>query len=190
MEKGRWYPSNLTLETGEVAILAGLYQTGTNPEPTLPPPVDPQMNPEIYTPATNSLEVMAPNVGLGLPTYPFVFLDPLTRNDEAAPRGVFVAGPRRSYFWNPRGGREWQRLMVARSKLIGKFQDGSAVMYDSEQGSVLMVGGRATGNSDIAITSAKTITLNQANPHWEDDPGMAHPRSCIAPPCSLTARCW
>ena len=56
------------------------------------------MNPEIYTPATNALEVMAPNVGSGLPTYPFVFLDPLTSADESAPRGVFVAGPGISYF--------------------------------------------------------------------------------------------
>jgi hypothetical protein len=174
MEKGRWYPSNLTLETGEVAILAGLYQTGTQTDPTLPPPVGTQMNPEIYTPATNALEVMAPS-SLGLPTYPYVFLDPLTSDDETSPRGVFIAGPRNSYFWSPRGGQDGKGLWSLGTGLSERFQDGSAVMYDSEQGSVLMVGGRS--NSGEAITSAKTITLNQPNPQWVTIPGMAHPRS-------------
>jgi len=169
MQHGRWYPFHVTLETGEVAILAGLYETDNS---TTPPAVTAQLNPEIYNPQTNTLEVLAPSAS-GLPTYPYVFLDPVVGADPVTgkQRGVFIAGPKVSYFWNPRGANPWSLGLG----LTERFQDGSAVMYDSEQGGVLMVGGRRSDGQ--AITTAKKITLNKADPQWEPAGNMTYPRS-------------
>ncbi len=176
MQKGRWYPFNVTLDTGEVAILAGTYQDPTQPIPNpTPPATTSQKAPEIYNPTTNTLELMNES-DQGLATYPYLFLDPRTGDDPTTglPRGVFIAGPNVSYFWNPRGGANakgaWQIM-----GLPNRHLDGSAVIYDSDQGKVLIVGGRS--NSNTAIRQAQTITLDQANPQWQPAAQMTHPRS-------------
>ena len=175
MDKGRWYPFNVTLETGEVAILSGTYATVPNADPDLPPSVETQKNPEIYNPQTNTLQVMTPS-GQNVPNYPYLFLDPRTGDNPTTGlnRGVFIAGPRNNWYWNPRGGSgqgSWTFTALPNHVHL----DGSAVMYDSEQGSILLVGGRATNFEATAI--AQRITLNQDVPSWQLTAPMHYPRS-------------
>lgn len=172
MQLGRWYPFNLTLDTGEVAILSGTYAV----DDATPPAVEVQKTPEIYNPKTNTLEAMTPSE-FALPTYPLVFLDSQTGVDSAGnPRGVFIAGPRNSYLWNPRGGADGKGLWATLNGWGNTlFQDASAVMYDSENGGVLLVGGR--NSLKEALTTARKITLNQSNPQWVSAGNMASPRS-------------
>ena len=176
MKEGRWYPFTVTLETGEIAILAGTYLKPDQPFPNPTPPVAvAQASPEIYNPVTNSIQLMnAPDTGLSQ-TYPYVFLDPVAGNASTV-RGVFIAGPKYSLFWNPRGGSDGKGAWTApdTTLFLDEHRDGSAVMYDSNKGSILLVGGYDQGNH--ALTKAKTITLTDPTPQWQATGSMDHPR--------------
>ncbi len=175
MEKGRWYPFNVTLETGEIAIVAGTYQNGTGN----PPPVAKQYKPELYNPKTNTLTLLnQPGITGEFPNYPYLFLDPRVGGN----RGVFIAGPTNYMFWNPRGGADgkgdWSSpfpLFLPGINVQAKHLEGSAVMYDSEQGKILLTGGRRSNNNVLNV--AQTITLNQDNPLWQGTQPMLHPRT-------------
>ncbi len=174
MEKGRWYPFTVTLETGEVAIVSGTYQNGTGN----PPPVAKQYKPELYNPQTNALTLLnQPNITGEFPNYPYIFLDPRVGGN----RGVFIAGPSNYMYWNPRGGADgkgdWSTpvpLFIPGTNIQAKHLEGSAVMYDSEQGKILLTGGRRSNN---VLNVAQTITLNQDNPLWQGAQPMNHPRT-------------
>lgn len=175
MDKGRWYPFTVTMDTGEVAIVAGTYETGPDPtDPTKAPLTTKQQRPEIYNPTTNTLELLnVPNTfGEELQNYPYLFLDPMAGGN----RGVFIAGPKYSIFWNPRGGADGKGSWSTRTQHPYNHIDGSAVMYDSEQGKILLTGGRLSpaGNTN---NLAKTITLDHADPQWQSAQSMHFPRT-------------
>ena len=114
MSSGRWYPSALTLSTGEVLTVAG---TGTG-NPSVP---------EVYQ--ANGAWRPLTTAQFGLPYYPFL---------HAAPNGnVFLAGPNRETFYlNTAGTGEWRHIGNRNSG----FRDyGTSVMYDV--GKVLVIGG-------------------------------------------------
>jgi hypothetical protein len=178
MEKGRWYPFTVTLETGEIAMVAGTYATGPG-TPTTPPPVAKQLKPELYDSKTNTLTLLnEPDIAGEFPNYPYLFLDPRVGGN----RGVFIAGPANYMYWNPRGGADgkgaWsfpQPLFLPGINVQAKHYEGSAVMYDSEQGKILLTGGRRS-NSNV-LNVAQTITLNQDNPVWQGTQPMHSPRT-------------
>jgi Domain of unknown function (DUF4082)/Domain of unknown function (DUF1929)/Galactose oxidase, central domain len=76
MDKGRWYPYNVTLGTGEPLIMAGSYWANEN-QPTQRPQALTNLDTQIYTPA---LETTLPFRTLALPvngrltSYPFIHL--------------------------------------------------------------------------------------------------------------------
>jgi hypothetical protein len=115
MAKGRWYPTNTTLPSGEVVTIAGTDETGTNV------PVPEVWNGTEWRPLTSA--------ALELPYYPRNFVAPdgrifyageqqQSRYLDVADAGRWTNGPRRKF-----GTREY----------------GSAVMY--EPGKILYAGG-------------------------------------------------
>ncbi len=121
MQRGRWYPTNTTLASGAVVILAGRDQAGVAVG-----------EPEVWT--TSGLRVLS-SAGLVLPYYPRTFL---------APNGkVFYAGEQRTTRWlTTTGSGSWTTVG---SRLYGARNYGAAVMYDV--GKILYVGGGRTTNT-------------------------------------------
>lgn len=189
MEKGRWYPFTVALEDGRVAILGGSYSVGGSPSAFVT-----QDKPEVYNPQANTLDLLNPAEHNGfkvdIPLYPYVFLDtregtaPDPNSSSTLPqyRGVFVAGPFRYFFWNPSGGSNgrgsWsmpQTLFQVPGNIQARHDYGTAVMYDSEEGRILLAGGMNTQAKPTRF--AQTITLNQDNPAWQPTQQMQRPRT-------------
>jgi hypothetical protein len=121
MRRGRWYPTNTTLGTGEVVIVAGKDESGTHV--TLP---------EVWSSGTVRVLTTA---SLKLPLYPRMFL---------APNGkLYLAGENAATrYLDPNGSGSWTR---GPARLYGKRDYGAAVMYDA--GRILYVGGGLTTNT-------------------------------------------
>jgi hypothetical protein len=115
MQNGRWYPSNTTLNTGEILTLSG----GDTAQAT-------NLIPEVYS---NGTWRVLSTASLYLPYYSMAFVTP-TGN-------VFVAGPSQTtYVLDPSGTGHWSS---GPSSLHGSRDYGSALMYDA--GKIFMVGG-------------------------------------------------
>lgn len=160
MNAGRWYPSNVTLPTGDILVVGG---TSTGPERVNPLP-------QIWEAATNRWRdlVTAPigDYPEWAGYYPFLYV---------APNGkVFDAGPQQlARYLDTAGTGAWSD--VAPSRLL--YRDyGASVMYDV--GKVLIVGGNP---QDIdrswpryfPSTTAEVIDLNRTNPQWRDTAAMS-----------------
>ena len=121
MRRGRWYPTNTTLANGDVVILAGRDEAGTE-----------VAEPEVWTSGSVRLLSTASRV---LPYYPRAFL---------APNGkVFYAGEERTTsYLDPTGTGAWTTVGDRRYDIRDY---GSAVMYDD--GKILYAGGGRTTNT-------------------------------------------
>jgi hypothetical protein len=158
MISGRWYPSSLTLQTGEVVIVGGerMRSEGLGIEPLS--------------------EVWQPNAAPGsrwrgltsalktLPLYSALY---------EAPNGeVFVPGPLiKSWFLDTRGTGQWRggpRRVHARARDYG-----SSAMY--APGKVLIVGGGGSRSNPVTRT-AEIIDLNASKPVWRFTGSMAYAR--------------
>jgi hypothetical protein len=121
MSRGRWYPTTTTVGTGEVLILAGRDEAGT----------------EVTTPEVWKSGVVRQLTGAKrqLAYYPRAFL---------APNGkVFVAGEDpQSRYLSLSGSGAWSTSALRK---FGLRDYGSAVMYDD--GKILYVGGGRTTNT-------------------------------------------
>ncbi|HZN97675.1 MAG TPA: hypothetical protein VFB61_08100, partial [Gemmatimonadales bacterium] len=122
MRRGRWYPTNTTLATGEVLILGGSDQADLM-----------VAEPEVWSPS-GGLRVLS-TAALTLPYYPRTFL---------APNGqVFYAGEAQTTrYLNTSGTGSWTTVG---QRLYGTRDYGSAVMYD--EGKILYAGGGRTTNT-------------------------------------------
>lgn len=115
MAKGRWYPTNTTLPSGEVLTVAGTDETGANV------PVPEVWNGTEWRPLSSAV--------LGLPYYPRMFVAPDGR--------VFYAGEeQQSRYLDVTGTGSWSNGPL---RQFGTRDYGSAVMY--EPGKILYVGG-------------------------------------------------
>ena len=149
MRNGRWYPSNLSLPTGEVLTISGGDTAGVL-----------NIIPEVWSPGGISggggWRALI-NAQSSLPYFPMMFV---------APNGTaFMAGPNQATgYLNTSGSGSWT---AGPNKIYGSSRDyGSAVMYDA--GKILVVGG---GNP---TASAETIDLNQgAGATWRRVDSMA-----------------
>jgi galactose oxidase len=125
MQQGRWYPTNTTLASGDVLILAGTDENQV--QDTVP---------EIWSPSGFRRLTAANRT---LPYYPRTFLAPNGR--------VFYAGEERTTrYLNTTGTGSWSTVG---DRLYGSREYGSAVMYDT--GKVLYVGGGRTTNTAETI---------------------------------------
>lgn len=115
MLKGRWYPTNTTLPSGEVLTIAGTDETGANV------PIPEVWNGAEWRPLTSA--------SLGMPYYPRMFVAPDGR--------AFYAGEeQQSRYLDVTGTGSWSNGPL---RQFGLRDYGSAVMY--EPGKILYVGG-------------------------------------------------
>ena len=124
MRRGRWYPTNTTLSSGDVVILAGRDEASLVVG-----------EPEVWGPS--GIRVLS-NASRSLPYYPRAFL---------APNGqVFYAGEQQtSRYLNTNGLGQWTTVG---DRLYGIRDYGAAVMYDD--GKILYAGGgRVTNTAEI-----------------------------------------
>jgi galactose oxidase len=133
MRRGRWYPTNTTLGSGAVVILAGRDEAGLV-----------VAEPEVWQSGT--VRVLSTAVR-AFPYYPRAFLAPNGR--------LFYAGEqRRTRYLNTSGTGSWSNVG---DRLYGNRDYGAAVMYD--EGKILYVGGGRTTNTaeTIDLTQAGPV---------------------------------
>jgi len=138
MNAGRWYPSTVTMGTGEAVTFGGSEITGVeNPLP----------------------QVWQTNSGGGLRDLTSaVRVVPWYANSHLAPNGkLFVAAPEQvTRYLDVAGTGQWTD---AAARMFGWRDAGTSVMYDD--GKVLVVGG-----SDPPTATAEIIDLNSPTPAW------------------------
>ncbi|MCP3141916.1 DUF1929 domain-containing protein [Pyxidicoccus sp. QH1ED-7-1] len=153
MNDNRWYPTNVTLPNGDVAILSGeTHDAGMSNELVQVY----QMGVYDSGPA-HTLRDLTTAVR-DLPYYPRMFVAP---NDK-----LFMAGTRRGTMWlDWRGTGTWYEHGPS---LFGARTYGAAVYFD---GKVMIIGG-----GDPPTATAELIDLNQAKPTWRYTAAMSQAR--------------
>ncbi|HWS53466.1 MAG TPA: DUF4082 domain-containing protein [Pyrinomonadaceae bacterium] len=157
MQKGRWYPSNVTLPSGETLVVSG-YDNGAASRNDVP---------DIYT--LNGM--VKPFTASGsIPAYPYLHL---WNNGR-----VFVAGPgaanaSKSFYQYPGG--TWNGQFTNVTTPINTHFEGATVTYDGATNKILMVGGRST-TGGLTLAEAETIDLSNSSPFWQATASMSHKR--------------
>ena len=134
MQQGRWYPSSVMLGNGDVGIFAGAYWDGITFQQGKPFPVrNEQAN--IYTLQNSLFHSLAQK---SIRNYPYLHL--------AADGRVFGLTGRVGWFYD-------QPLDQYVNLFIGPLFDhfeGSSVLYNTEAGKVMVVGGRSNGGTTLS----------------------------------------
>jgi hypothetical protein len=154
MPKGRWYPSNVTLGTGETVIVSG-YSSYPSRNDT----------PDIFTLPGHIRPFTASSP---IPVYPYLHLAPNGNMFSAGP------GPGASKYFNPNGnsgGGQFSNVSTPPYVHI----EGTAVSYEGNAGRILMVGGR-TGTGGETFPYAEIIDLASASPFWQPITPMTYKR--------------
>lgn len=148
MSAPRWYPSAITLASGDILALGGSMQ-GQD---------DPNKIPEVWNAATGGWRTLS-GAPRALPFYPWIF---------QAPNGkVFLAGHKpETRYLDTNGSGKWSQLYVR--KYAARYE-GAAVMYD--EGRIMVVGGGSP-----ATNTAETIDLRAAAPAWQFTGSMQYGR--------------
>jgi len=137
MNAGRWYPTNTTLNNGDVVVVSG----------EIAGPGDINEIPQRFIAATNSWRTLT-NARMNIPFYPKMFLAPNGR--------VFYAGQLRGSLWlDPTGNGAWSAGPLSN---YGGRSYGPAVYLD---GKVLIIGG-----GEPPTETVEEIDLNAAAPTW------------------------
>lgn len=147
MNDRRWYPTNTTLQNGDVVVLSGeTNAAGTS-----------DALPQVYQSSTGTWRNLV-TAQRTLPYYPRMFL---------APNGkLFYAGPQRVSRWlDPEGTGTWYD--GPRSTYNGRAY-GAAVMYGSK---VLLIGGGSPPTATV-----EEVDLAASAPVWRARASMAFPR--------------
>jgi len=148
MAYGRWYPSLVTLENGDVVALSG------SQDPTTRATIPERFNGTAWTALTGA--------NLRLPLYPRVFLEP--KNGW-----VFMAEGFSSYL-NPGGSGAW---IGVGGRLVDNRDYGAAAMLDS---TVFAIGGGGNTCPSLPQNTAEMINLAAASPVWTAVAPMAFRR--------------
>lgn len=182
MKKGRWYPYNVTLGTGETLIMAGTWWNGVstaNSNGKVVPIVNANIEPNILDLAggvrslTDSSSIQFPNVN----NYPYISL--------TADGKVFIASPsNRAGFSSENNSSRLLDPYASNGSGVGLFTvvarpasahiEGTSVMY--APGKVLMLGGLSQFAGGEAGNQAETIDLNASAPVWVSAGQMAFGR--------------
>ncbi|QSQ11154.1 galactose oxidase-like domain-containing protein [Myxococcus landrumensis] len=138
MNAGRWYPTNTTLNNGDVVVTSGEING----------PGDINEIPQRFIAGTNSWRTLT-SARKNVPFYPKMFLAPNGR--------LFYAGSLRASFWlDPASNGAWSNGPISN---FGTRSYGPAVYID---GKVLIIGG-----SEPPTATVEQIDLNAANPTWQ-----------------------
>ncbi|HEX9893758.1 MAG TPA: galactose oxidase-like domain-containing protein, partial [Gemmatimonadales bacterium] len=144
MAAGRWYPTLVTLENGDVLAISGNKEPGVNANIV-----------ERYNAATGSWSPLSGTGAITVSLYSRAFVEP--KNGW-----VFVAGEGTSRYLNPTGSGSWS---TAPGRVVADRGYGNAVMLDSK---VLYIGGGGASGcpSNLPKNSAEIIDLAAATPAW------------------------
>jgi acylphosphatase len=160
MNQGRWYPSNVTLADGETVIVSGYYRPGGTGTP-----ITVNTTPDLFT-SQNTIRPFS--VSSNIPVYPYLHLAP---NGQVFDAG---AGPNPSQYFDPNanGGAG---LFTQSADFIPDHITGTAVIYDSVAGKVLMTGGTSYTGGAI-LNDAEVIDLSIPSPFWRSVSPMTYRR--------------
>jgi hypothetical protein len=147
----RWYASAIGLASGDVLLLAGNINGGS----------DPNRLPQVWRPADGSFWNLTSAL-LTVRNYPMIFQAPDGR--------VFQAGPEKeTRFLDTSGTGAWS---AGPGHKYGIRPDGTAVMYDD--GKVLVIGGGKRGA--VPTNTAEIVDLNAAVLAWQYTSPMQNAR--------------
>ena len=166
MTQGRWYPSTVTLGTGETALLAGTRCQTDPPTPGCSP-LPFNRVPEVLNSGGTTLRLLSTAEEPLNETvwYPWVYLGSDGR--------VFRAGPLSPSRWlDTAGTGAWGTTTKAHvnAPTVPYRDFGSAVMYDVDK--VLITG----GGQNPPTNTAETIVLTNETGNWTATNNMAHAR--------------
>jgi hypothetical protein len=149
MDYQRWYPTLVTLETGDVVALSG------NQAPGVKATIPERFNGSTWTPLTTANQ--------SLPLYPRAFVEPKQGH-------IFMAGDYTVRFLNPAGTGAWRN---GPQRAVSERPYGSAVMLDSK---VLIGGGGGEVCPNPVQKSTEIIDLAAATPAWSSAGDMKFAR--------------
>ena len=156
MNAGRWYPTNTTLQSGEVLVTSGTYKLpdGTILNNSLP---------QVWSAVTGNWRDLY-QARKDLPLYPWMY--------QASNGKVFYAGPgQTTEYLNTSVGGGWS-VVGNRVQPIHRGA-GSSVMYSN--GEVLVVGGTPDESTTPPTNTAEVIDLN-TNATWYSAASMRYAR--------------
>lgn len=183
MNNGRWYPYNVTLNTGEPLIMAGTYWTNEAtmgldpydpndpvPSPSPTPDFDENLVPEIYTPAQGGgLRPMPTPSPARLSAYPYLHLLSDGRVFQAQ-TGFLGSGAtdKTSRLFDPKTGA-WPSLPS--TKLPHAV--GSSVLFNDD--TVMLIGGFT--NNAVPVAGVESMNPIATSPSWTVKESMKFPRT-------------
>ncbi|KAK0625801.1 hypothetical protein B0T14DRAFT_508603 [Immersiella caudata] len=172
--KGRWYPSVLTLPDGRALVISGSYDQSytVNNIPEIWPADNGAANPGAWIEVADPLNQQGPV----FPLYPRMHIAPNGR--------IIVVGPLAQSWWldikDPVTGADIVTQVGGKS-VVGRWVDAQtvrkamfrdycpSVMYDT--GKLMYIGGGLTVESDPGPTNeVEFLDLNQPNPKWTNSP--------------------
>jgi hypothetical protein len=176
MNNGRWYPYNVTINTGEPVIMAGSYWSNEPPppfnpyDPNAPEPPNPSrptnLIPQSYTPGLGGglKDLAAPAT---ISQYPFLHL--LTNGKVFQAQTGFVSGnpDKQSRLYDPVA-NVWTNL----PSTLKPHAMGSSAMFADD--TVMLIGG--FGNNFAPVTDVESINLAAGTPAWTLRESMRLPR--------------
>lgn len=150
MQNGRWYPSSVILGNGEVSIFSGTYWDGTRQGGVGRPIIKKNLIPDFYN---ESDQIFPGGDTNDIRNYPYLHL--------AADGRVFGIAGKAPWFYSRSAG---QFSVVFPGPPRDHFE-GSSVLYNTEQGKVMIVGGREGGStgpslSDVTIFDIASQTFS------------------------------
>jgi galactose oxidase len=155
MNKGRWYPSVITLPDGGALVLSGSFATGPLQPPTNASGTNP--TPQVWRGAgwESLVDFPAQEFKDALNLFPRFHIEPK--------RGqVFMSGPQgQSFFLDPTGPGTWS---PGPSRSLGLRDYAPSVMYDA--GKIIFIGGGNDPQTNLPTDGAETIDLTASAPAW------------------------
>ena len=153
MQQGRWYPSSVAIGNGDVAIIAGTYWTG-NLNTAGRPIIQRNLQPNIYRAQGGLFHSQDTR---NVRNYPYLHLAPDGR--------VFGFHQRLSFFYDP----VLDLFTNGPQAPIWDHNEGTSVLYNAEQGKVMMVGGRQESGG-VTLNQVDLFDLNTQT--WTAGPSM------------------
>jgi galactose oxidase len=156
MNKGRWYPSAITLPDGGVLVLSGSFETG-------------KLQPPTNDSGTNTTPQIWRGVGWeslmdhadGLTLFPRFHIEPKKGQ-------VFMSGAQgQSFFLDTTGTGTW---IPGPSRALGLRDYAPSVMYDT--GKIIFIGGGNDPQTNLPTNGAETIDLTADAPAWHATSAM------------------
>lgn len=182
MNNGRWYPYNVTLNTGEPLIMAGTYWTNEAtmgldpydpddpvPSPSPTPDFDQNLIPEVYTPAQGGgLRPMPTPSPARLSAYPYLHLLSNGKVFQAQSGFTGRTVDKLSRLFDPKA-NEWSLL----PSFLLTHATGSSVLFSDD--TVLLIGG--FGNNLTPTNGVESMNPTLEFPTWTVKESMKFPRA-------------